>query len=677
MNNTLSHSSVPAIDPDTWGAVIWFHAGTSSGVDLWCKVIDHDGVSYDGSSHFVYARPLDESGNLLGEDRYPLHYISTENAEAVFFEGWVDNWDQMADEIHGFKFFAVDPDGNQGVLTDMMTTERMTPPQDIGLTCTVNGTTPTFTWKPVPGAHFYRIRIYDKNGTSTVLKWNAPNTTSTTIPPGYLAPGTTYQYRLEAKDSHWGLDTDENIVFPVRNMDNQYPVFTTGPQTDTPFAVIHDVGVTTWNNRHLGPVTSFWIKVYDSQGVNDIKAVKVIHPDGETETPLFFEYQESSNCAIYSNDAYDAAGPQSGTYTFVVTDRAGHQFSITENLDVSPIGFPDRSSLNVTVVNETGAEFTWDAVENAAFYRVEIYDRYRNRIYRLATTKNHYSLAPGFLKKGETYSFRITTRREFFDQNVDNGSSSPWSMYDTVSFKTGPINDGGTHMPGIDTQNFGAAVTYLTNPVSGDPLYWLQFSVRVTDEDGVPENIKSVTVSGPGIAGDLLMGFDWPVDGNTGEYWVRQVYHTYDDIPEGIYTFRVEDEDGKIAETTDVLTKNPVPFAPNMTPADGSVVPLESPVISWDAPDGGPYFYRVRVYQHWSRHVHSSGILSDTYYVIPEQVLVPGEQYYYRLYVYDKQSLYDRGFRAGYQPFFNGRKLQGKRAGRCVPADPDTYGTNN
>jgi hypothetical protein len=636
MDDTLVHSSVPAIDTESWGAVEWSHEGVFPSLDLWVKVIDHDGVAHDGSSHYVYARPVDADGNFIGDDGIQLYRNDVRNGVEVYFSRWIDNLDQLPEGTKGVHFSVEDPDGNRGSVIDMITGDPMEPPQDIGLVCAVNGSTsPTFSWNKVDGANYYRIRIFDENW-NTVLKWTVGNQTATTIPPGYLMPDTTYQYRLEARNAHMGFDIDENFAFPRRDESGNYPTFTTGAASDVPFIDLNNNGVFTWNRDHLGPVTNFWVKVYDAQGVDNIHHVKVVHPDGETETQLYVEYIESGNCAVFSNESHDDAEPQPGIYTFIAVDKDGNQsVPVTEDLTVNSMGYPDHASLRVTVTDDTGAEFAWDPVGGAAFYRVEIYDRRHNRIYSFPVTENQYSLAPGFLKQGEVYGFRVTTRREFFDRNVDNASTSPWSTYDLVTFKTGPADTGGTSLPQIDTDNFGAAVTYLTHPGTGQDIYWVQFSVQVTDTDGVPENIKSVTVQGPGITESLDLAVVGGSDDQTAEYWARLVYDSYDDIPEGEYTFRVEDEDDNIAETTDVLTKRPVPPAANITPVGGSIVAADRPVIAWDAPADGPWFYRVKILQHWEKTIHDSGIIADNRYVVPGHVLQPGEIYHYWVYIYD------------------------------------------
>lgn len=638
MDNILTHAAVPALDLDAWGVVKYSHVGAIPGMDFEIKIIDHDGVSYDGSSHQVSARPIDAAGNTIGDGIINLTFDSSENGIQGSYYGWLDA-EYLPVGTAGAKFFVVDPDGTQTTLTDVITGPDMVPPTDIQLACAADGTTPTFTWAAVGGANRYRIRIYDENKTNTIWRGNVTNVTSYTLPPGVLNPETTYQYRLEARDGHWGyFDTDQNIIFPPRDASGNYPKFTTGTRTDKPFIVADSSGVQTWSDDYRGTITNFWVQIYDAQGApGNIQSVKVIHPDGTTETDLYYEYSESDICAVYSNEAYEM--PQAGTYTFVVRDKDGNQYSLAEDLTVNPMRYPAASSLSV-VVSGTGAVFDWDDVTcedgtAPAFYQLEIYNKHHERIFKFVTTESQYSLAPGFLEKGELYGFRVTTRDKFWDQNTDNGSSSPWSFYRAVNFKTEPVMNMGSHQPGIDTNNFGAALIHLKHPVTGAPSYWLQFSVKVTDEDGVPENIKSVTVQGPGITGSLNLNYYSSEEGNTAEYRNDIIYDTYTNVPEGLYTFTVEDENGNTATTTDILVKKEVPQVSYLTPAEGTFVSSGQPVITWNDPEGTPCFYKVRIYQHWNKLVHQSGILDTGTYIIPAGILKPGEMYGYQIHAYD------------------------------------------
>ncbi|NWH05643.1 hypothetical protein [Desulfobacter latus] len=649
MDPVLTHGAVPAVDLDGWGAVKYAHVGQAPGLDLGVNVADHDGVSHDGSSHTVYALPVDEFGNQVvmegGDTRVYLNFNAKKSEIKGHYSAWIDSGN-FAEVFNlgavGVKFVVVDPDGIQASVVDMLDSEPMTPPASINLSCEENGTTPKFSWHEVAGANRYRIRIYNVNGDGsrgdTILKWYTGNTTETTIPPGFLAPNTKYQYRLEAGNAHMGrFETDENITFPVRDDNGDYPAFATGSDSEAPFIQADTLGAATWHNDYMGVFLYFGIQVYDAQGVGNIDAVTVTLPDGTTKIPLRYEYDESDNCGVFNTDAFVPV--QYGTYTFEATDKDGHTATtVTEILSQMPeyIHYPDASTITADVVDHTGVEFNWNDVPGPAFYRIEIYDKENNNVFNLDTTENQYALAPGFLKENEPYRFRITGRDQFFDQNVDHGAASPWSRNQGMLFKTGPAGSGGTHAPVIDENSSGAYIAYIQHPVTGEPSYGLNFSLDVEDQDGVPGNIKSVAVQGPAPGGlSCELGYHWEADGVRACYWGEIMFDSLADIPEGKYTFTVEDEDGNSTKFEDDLVKNPVPLVEYKVPAGEKTVGNDNPKIAWDAPEGGPYFYKVNVYRHWNNQVHSSGILNTTSYMVPHGLLSPGETYNYRIYVYE------------------------------------------
>ena len=133
-----------------------------------------------------------------------------------------------------------------------------------------------------------------------------------------------------------------------------------------------------------------------------------------------------------------------GTYTFVVEDNDDNSFQITEVLTVDPIGVPAVGSLlpiDGTNLGTTAVTFSWDSVADAAFYAIDIFDYDFNRVYHFFTTDNFYNLAAGFLKENTLYRWRVKPRKEFFSQNVDNMSSSPWSYLQSLTFTTTPPTD--------------------------------------------------------------------------------------------------------------------------------------------------------------------------------------------------------------------------------------------
>jgi hypothetical protein len=131
---------------------------------------------------------------------------------------------------------------------------------------------------------------------------------------------------------------------------------------------------------------------------------------------------------------------------------------------------------------------------------VEIFDYELNkRIYTFHTTESHYSLPEGFLEEGNLYRYRVQARREFFDQNVDNMSSTPPNLSDSPVFSTSLAAD--TDGDGMDDTweiaNFGDLSRDGTGDFDGDGLTDLEEFLYGTDPN-TPEYILTSTVSGAG-----------------------------------------------------------------------------------------------------------------------------------------------------------------------------------
>ena len=254
-----------------------------------------------------------------------------------------------------------------------------------------------------------------------------------------------YRYRIEAWDAPNPLNVDNVSKAPPSNNDN-YIFYTGSEEAVDPFIDLQNNGVHTWNDPANGQYLAFWIEVHDAQGVpDDIKSVKVIHPSGaetalepwcsnpySAATPTSCIYQENSDQPI-----------EAGDYVFTVEDLEGHTYSVSEELTPDVIGFPAVASLspaNDTVLNSTAVNFDWDDVPGRAFYSLDIFDYDGNRVYQFFTTESEYNLPEGFLKEKTLYRWRVMTRREFFSEDVDNGSSSP-DYWNKLTFTTTALDD--------------------------------------------------------------------------------------------------------------------------------------------------------------------------------------------------------------------------------------------
>jgi hypothetical protein len=498
---------------------------------------------------------------------------------------------------------------------------------------TTADTTPSFSWDPISGADRYRVRIYNYNGSDTVWRGWAYNQSSYIVPPGVLLPDTDYRYRIDVRDNHVGFDIENFSKAPADNNDNF--LFTTGRETGEPFIDLDSTGIETWTDNLIGTGLDIWIKVHDTQGVpGNIKSVTVLHPSGAI-IPLYWDQDNSENTStsgIYRNLSYLPS--QQGIYTFTVEDTDGNTASLQEELNPNPIGYPALDSLqpvNNAVINGTGVEFDWADVDGAAFYQLRIYDQNFDSVYTFSATESAYSLPAGFLKENTFYRYRIQTRREFFDENVDNGSTIP-VIYRSLAFRTGPVTDG-SHSPTIDLDDSGASISQFFKSGSGEPVYATVFYFIVGDQDGVPGNIDSVQVIYPDGVTTRELTFFEEIDSTHGYYWLEERFESPDLIPSGTYTFLATDFDGNTVQAADEVAVNILPVAENFNPIQDSVVNTATPVLFWDTVPGASR-YQLRINDGWDGEIHRSDDLINNSYPVPSDLLQPGRTYSYRVDAY-------------------------------------------
>lgn len=625
----------PAINLDGYGAAAWYNENGVFGLDFWCIVIDHDGI-FSGSHTATVTFPDGHSEEM--------HFDGSSNETSAGFFLWkdisADDLELIRNSSAEFTFTVTDPKGNQGIAVDILDVTPLKALDKTAFSVTPNGTTPTFHWtNNVAGANTHRVRVYTDDLSRTVWKGYVGDVNQYTIPPGILTPHTTYRYRIDARDSHFGIDIDNVSRAPANNNENIQ--FTTGSETLIPFIDHDHAGVQTWNHIDVGSTLSPWIKVHHAGGVpENIKSVKVRYPDytpeNQHEERLYFSYNNSGTCGVYEGSSFLPL--QEGDYTFVVEDINGNEARFVEFLSPNPLVSSDDWILQITSQPEgdgTGYHFAWDAVAGARFYRLEIYDRNYNRIYAFGTENTTYELKPGFLKKHELYRFRITARSEFIDQNVDNGMAMPWSSDNRVAMVTVP-RTGGTQAPSIDLDSFGAVLYHYPHPTDGTERYYLGFSVKVEDGDGVPESIQSVTAQHGDNKWDIY--YDGGSEGY-GWYW-RWVPVGDIDAAEGTYTFKVTDADGNVAQVADVLVVNPLPIPQGMKPAHGGSYYGTTPTIGWD-PVVGASSYRVRIYNGLWNVLHKSDYMGEVKYTIPSGVLDLNQIFSYRVRACRENHLQD------------------------------------
>jgi hypothetical protein len=506
----------------------------------------------------------------------------------------------------------------------------------IGRNFFLDDTTPVLSWAAVSGAAFYRIRFYSSNQyhQSTTVFTGYSTDTSYAMPPGVLKPNGIYTYRIEACRDHQWVDGDN------RSASNPgLEVLFAGPdEAQDPFVDLWSSGVQTWSMDIFGGTTftNFYIKVHDAQGVPDnIQSVTALFPDHTTQTSLYLDYNESSTCGIYRAQHFGTVQP--GEYTFTVVDKDGNPYEISEDLTSDPISPPLEASLtppNNSLINSTEVHIDWDTVADAALYDVIIYNQNLYQIYDFLTTASEYTIPPGLLAENTLYRYRVFAKREFFEENSDNGSATPWSPYFATSFLTTQAS--GSESPGIDVSAFGAAVMLAPDSESSGPLYILELWANVVDSDGVPGNIEKVEVTFPDNTSKRLLTYLDAVPFGSN-YRYSDYFLDSASIQEGTYIFRVVDFEGHEATVSDTLTgvaANSLPWVTNVSPVNDAVVADTTPVIFWDGVSGAAY-YKVRIMDSWANSsIFWSNPITDFQFKVPAGILDPHTVYCYKVYAF-------------------------------------------
>jgi hypothetical protein len=152
-----------------------------------------------------------------------------------------------------------------------------------------------------------------------------------------------------------------------------------------------------------------------------------------------------------------------------------------------------------------------------------------------------------------------------------------------------------------------------------------------------PEDV-TITMQGPGG----LFSFT-PLKYSHGKvlYYGAATEPSY--LPNGNYTFEAVDSLGRRATpvTYNYVYNGTLPFVETdtRTPANRAFVGTTTPTLSWQAPAGGPYYYRLIIedlsgYDFW----YDSGIQTATSLTIPSGVLQPNTPYRWYVRVFDSAA---------------------------------------
>jgi hypothetical protein len=294
----------------------------------------------------------------------------------------------------------------------------------------VNTTTPILSWGSAAPGIYYRVTIWDwNNAQSPVYSSDLTQDTRIIVPPGYLFPDTSYNWRVDVLDFPVGANR-------TRSRNLQFHTGDSGPApTLASLTFFND------NNYYsgIGKSMSFLVR-----GILPGEITQ-LHMGGPG---IAYDFQQSNVFGtinpgtignLYTYGLFDASGGANGSYTISLQSPRGNP-SLTKDVTPSTIPIVDQSSLipgNNAYLTTLTPLLAWSGVTGSPrYYRVQIQD-WRNR-YTIYTsslaTSSSATIPAGILKPYRSYKWRV----EAFDASTttgtsgaDNRSESGWNCFTT------------------------------------------------------------------------------------------------------------------------------------------------------------------------------------------------------------------------------------------------------
>jgi hypothetical protein len=554
------------------------------------RVFDYDGILADGSSHSVtveYPGGAIKSLSLIDKwDRNTGLYHRTDSA-GPFFSG-------------DYIYRVTDSQGNTSTVTDNVQINALSAPD-------INSFTPTVGSESIT-AYIDNVFI---NGSSY------DNFTSGTID---LTKWTSAPSWADASSGELKITQDPSPGYATQWLWLQNPTSVQKISADVRVSSISSdipearIGGSFCNDGQADLFARIWIKG------NKI---------GYRVFRVFDWYNFKFESSLVSEEIVSATLGQ--TYRLTIEwDGTKFTFDVDgETRTYTPSGAiqePNRYIRGVgTNINnkvpDTTPTFDWATVPNAKAYRVNIWDQRGHYLVSFWTPSPPFTIPPGYLEPYRRYEYRIQVHRDHWGFELDNGSGTPGSSSDYITFNTYAE----TQTPYTDTSgSFG--VRTWNDSFMGQHL---SFYIEVSDAQGVPDNIRSVTVTFPDGSTQLPLYFDHSITPFKAVY--RNNY--YGQIQNSTYTFRIEDKDGNEFQTSEDLTSNPVgyPSEDSLT-ANGdasyhSVIGNTGLTIAWA---GGTGFYEVSIRDKDLNDLYSFKT-ENTQFTIPPGLLAENALYRYSI----------------------------------------------
>ena len=622
-------TSPPVLNPDSWDSVTW---STENGIGYLCsvKVIDLDGVSSGG---FTADHPQSHSVQVTfpgsGGQTYNLTFDGAINPTSAYYYTYVDGIPPSGT----YTFTVTGPDGNPKVFSEDLNSAPLPPIDKNSIRPTLKDESITATFDNVyvnyvNGPDNVLYDNFDSYGSigdlDTITKWQPWHGSDVSIVGGAL------QSALLAGSigrANGGLSfiNPENISAIRADITINSISSDDGPPRARIAGYFFNNGnADVWANINVNGSRIFYN--VDEEYINEQGTWQWSNPLASGNLLTGISPGATYSVSIswdglqlnFSADDLSGAGPVTASYI----PTTGSKFP--------PIDPSKSLQTRIQTFTSTSPTFSWSPVSGANRYRLRIYNHDNS-----ATIWNGYSgeptitVPPGILKPNSSYRYRVEAWDTHSPLNVDNVSKTPASNDDNYIFYT---DRNEAQAPFITLENSGVRTTAYE--FSGTKL---TFWIEVHDAQGVPGDIKSVTVTHPGgTVEDLIYWGDNPYNPKTeisaNYYGVSPLAP----VDGGTYIFTVTDKDDHTFTLGEVLTVDPVGSiaASSMMPVNNAVVGGTEVAFDW-ADASGTTFYNLTIFDYdFNRLYDFYAFDSDppnSYLNIPVYFFEPGRLYHWRI----------------------------------------------
>jgi len=365
-----------------------------------------------------------------------------------------------------------------------------------------------------------------------------------------------------------------------------------------------------------GSGTRFWAFI-TGPSPEDVVSFTVTGPSGTFNLETSLSFRQLGLMYFHAEESILV----DGSYTFLVRDGLGRTVSVVKEFaydaNVPQIDPSTMNPRNGSYVGTTTPTLSFDPVtDSEVYYQVFIEDSTSKAVWYSSphTQITSFTVPQGLLQPNTPYWWEVRVWDKATD--AQNRKSSERRYFFT----------GTRGLPDI-TNNY-----ILSFPSAGNIGNWLGVAnIALASWD-----IDYLRVTGP----DSTV---YDLDRVETRFYTPALYfdttYTSTPIPDGTYTFEIQDDEGNTATATQTYAYNPVPAVSeeSRSPANNAYFDTNRPTFSWSPVEGESTYYQLRIHDYDQRiKWYTSERSTETSVTIPEGVNLPsGSSYKWQVLVWD------------------------------------------